>query len=282
MLKSTKILLSLALVAALLLMFFTAIPLAFAEELPPDTTVEEPQEPDTGDTTPETPTEADKQKLFTELETLVRERMESEVGLDYSNQYTKSKVIWEQIKAEAPTELFPLLTDEQIMLWNDFVAYFDEKVESFTDISETENLVDRFIANLKDKYGDDYEYYLNAILEQWGSVEAYLLSLTDNLPDELQTGYADFIGWLGKYASIWAPCLAVALVIIGLIVGKKALNKVLNRIVEVRIQPIQAELNKQSEAQAAQLKATRALLGSNEKFAEERKAAEAAEKNLLE
>jgi len=168
------------------------------------------------------------------------------------------------------------------MLWNDFVAYFDEKVESFTDISETENLVDRFIANLKDKYGDDYEYYLNAILEQWGSVEAYLLSLTDNLPDELQTGYADFIGWLGKYASIWAPCLAVALVIIGLIVGKKALNKVLNSIVEVRIQPIQAELNKQSEAQAAQLKATRALLGSNEKFAEERKAAEAAEKNLLE
>ena len=123
---------------------------------------------------------------------------------------------------------------------------------------------------------------MNAILEQWGSVEAYLLSLTDNLPDELQTGYADFIGWLGKYASIWAPCLAVALVIIGLIVGKKALNKVLNRIVEARIQPIQAELNKQSEAQAAQLKATRALLGSNEKFAEERKAAEAAEKNLLE
>lgn len=151
-----------------------------------------------------------------------------------------------------------------------------------TDISETENLVDRFIANLKDKYGDDYEYYLNAILEQWGSVEAYLLSLTDNLPDELQTGYADFIGWLGEYASIWAPCLAVALVIIGFIVGKKALNTILNRIVEARIKPIEEELNKQSAAQAAQLKATRALLGTNEKFAEERKSAEDAEKKLLE
>lgn len=151
-----------------------------------------------------------------------------------------------------------------------------------TDGSETENLVDRFIANLKDKYGDDYEYYLNAILEQWGSVEVYLLSLTDNLPDELQTGYADFIGWLGEYASIWAPCLAVALVIIGFIVGKKALNTILNRIVEARIKPIQEELNKQSEAQAAQLKATRALLGTNEKFAEERKEAETAEKKLLE
>lgn len=151
-----------------------------------------------------------------------------------------------------------------------------------TDGDDITGIVDRFIANLKDKYGDDYEYYLNAILEQWGSVEAYLLSLTDNLPNELQTGYADFIGWLGEYASIWAPCLAVALVIIGFIVGKKALNTILNRIVEARIKPIEEELNKQSAAQAAQLKATRALLGTNEKFAEERKSAEDAEKKLLE
>lgn len=172
---------------------------------------------------------------------------------------------------------FPLAYAEELP--PDMVA--EEPLEP-TDGSETENLVDRFIANLKDKYGDDYEYYLNAILEQWGSVEAYLLSLTDNLPDELQTGYADFIGWLGEYASIWAPCLAVALVIIGFIVGKKALNTILNRIVEARIKPIEEELNKQSAAQAAQLKATRALLGTNEKFAEERKSAEDAEKKLLE
>lgn len=151
-----------------------------------------------------------------------------------------------------------------------------------TGEDDTAGLVDRFIENLKDKYGEDYEYYLNAILEQWGSVEAYLLSLTDNLPDEFQAGYTDFIQWLGEYAPIWAPCLAVALIVIGIIVGKKALNKILNRIVEARIKPIEEELNKQSEAQAAQLKATRALLGSNDKFAEERKAAEDAEKKLLE
>lgn len=153
--------------------------------------------------------------------------------------------------------------------------------EDETDAGAAE-LVDRFIENLKAKYGEDYEYYLNAILEQWGSVEAYLLSLTDNLPDEFKAGYNDFIQWLGKYASVWAPCLAVALVIIGLIVGKKALNTILNRIVEARIKPIQEELNKQSEAQAAQLKATRALLGTNEKFTEERAAAENAEKKLME
>ena len=147
---------------------------------------------------------------------------------------------------------------------------------------ETAGIIDRFIENLKAKYGDDYEYYLNAILEQWGSVEAYLLAQTDNLPEEFQTGYTDFINWLSEYAPVWAPCLAVALTIIGFIVGKKALNKMLARQVEARISPIEKELNKQSEAQAAQLKATRALLGTNEKFAEERKAAETAEKNLLE
>ena len=119
-------------------------------------------------------------------------------------------------------------------------------------------------------------------MEQWGSIEAYLLAQTDNLPEEFQTGYTDFINWLSEYAPVWAPCLAVALVVIGFIVGKKALNKMLARQVEARISPIEKELNKQSEAQAAQLKATRALLGTNEKFAEERKAAETAEKNLLE
>ena len=86
-----------------------------------------------------------------------------------------------------------------------------------------DGLVARFIDALQEKYGDDYEFYLNAILEQWGSVEAYLLSLTDELPEEFQAGYSDFISWLGEYASIWAPCLAVALVIVMLIVSGAAL-----------------------------------------------------------
>lgn len=284
MLKSNKLLLSAVAVLVLFFSLLIAVPAVFAEEAPaPDTTTEETQnEPATGTETPETLEEDEKQKLFVELEALVLERIKSEVGIDYSNQYTKSKIVWEQIKAEASTELPPLLTDEQIALWNDFVVYFNEKVELFTNGSETENLVDRFIANLKDRYGADYEYYLTAILEQWGSIEAYLLAQTDNLPDEFQTGYEDFIGWLSEYAPVWAPCLAVALIIIGFIVGKKALNKMLARLVDARVSPIQSELNKQSEAQAAQLKATRALLGTNEKFAEERKAAETAEKKLLE
>lgn len=196
-----------------------------------------------------------------------------------------NKILWSLILVAAL--LLALLSAFTI------AAYAEETLPPDTALEEqmpaedetevgAEELVERFIANLKEKYGEDYEYYLNTILEQWGSVEAYLLSLTDNLPDEFQTGYNDFIQWLGEYASVWAPCLAVALVIIGFIVGKKALNTILNRIVEARIKPIQEELNKQSEAQVAQLKATRALLGTNEKFTEERTAAENAEKKLME
>ena len=207
MLKSTKLLLSLVFVAALIFAVFAYIPIAYAQE---ETTQEQPQEPDTDVQTPETSTE--------------------------------------------------------------------EK----TDGNEVLSLVDRFIENLKNKYGEDYEYYLNTILEQWGSIEAYLLAQTDNLPEEFQTGYNDFVGWLGEYSPVWAPVLAVALIIIGYVVGKKAVNKMLSRIVDARLNPIQSELNKQSEAQAAQLKATRALLGTNEKFTQERKAAEDAEKKLLE
>lgn len=166
------------------------------------------------------------------------------------------------------------------------VSDTSEDLPAGEDTSETEDetlsLVDRFIGNLKEKYGEDYEYYLNAILEQWGSVEAYLLSLTDNIPEEFQAGYNEVIQWLGDYAPVWAPVLAVALVIFAVLFGKKVVNKWFNKIVEARIQPIQAELNKQSEAQAAQLKVTRALLGTSEKFAEERKASEQAEKKLLE
>lgn len=74
MLKSQKLLLSLVLVAAILFAVLSAFPLAYAEELPPDMVAEEPLEP-------ETPTEDDKQKMFAELETLVLEMIESEVGL---------------------------------------------------------------------------------------------------------------------------------------------------------------------------------------------------------
>lgn len=151
------------------------------------------------------------------------------------------------------------------------------------DEAETENgsgLIEQFKAMLKDKYGADYEFYYNQIIENWGSVEAYLLSLGGNLPEEYKTAWDKFVGWLGEYSVIWAPALAVVIVIIVAIVGKKQFNKIVERIVNKKLMPIARELNNQSRATIAMLKAQRSILPQTEKYTQTREELEQAEGTL--
>ncbi len=46
----------------------------------------------------------------------------------------------------------------------------------------------QFVEYLKSRYGAEYELYYNAIIEQWGSIEGYLLAFGDKLPEEHKTG----------------------------------------------------------------------------------------------
>lgn len=138
-----------------------------------------------------------------------------------------------------------------------------------------QKLVDSFVAYLKDKYGEDYELYYNRIIEEWGSVEAYLLSLGENLPEDYQNGWEKFVGWLGEYASVWAPALAVVLVIVAALFGKKLVH----RIAELFKKLFQGS-NQQSAALIAVIHAQKALMGTNEKFSENVKELEEAEKRL--
>lgn len=130
---------------------------------------------------------------------------------------------------------------------------------------------DGFVADfteyLKDRYGEDYEYYYNAIIERWGSVESYLRAFGDNLPEENKTDWDKFVGWLEDYSPVWAPALAVVIVIIVAIAGKRAFNKIIEKTVDDRLSPIVRELNLQSDATATIIRAQRALLGNNERFA---------------
>ena len=148
----------------------------------------------------------------------------------------------------------------------------DNEAEEGNDIQK---LVDSFVAYLKDKYGEDYELYYNRIIEEWGSVEAYLLSLGENLPEEYKNGWEKFVGWLGEYASVWAPALAVVLVIIAALFGKKLVH----RIAELFKKLFQGS-NQQSSALIAVIRAQKALMGTNEKFSENVKELEEAEKRL--
>ena len=132
-----------------------------------------------------------------------------------------------------------------------------------------EGVADNFLNYLKERYGDDYLYYYDKIIDNWGSVEAYLLSFGDK-----------FVGWLSEYSSVWAPAFAVAVVIIVAFIGKKQFNKIVDRIVKVKLQPIVGELNKQSSATVSILHAQKALLGTGERFADSVKELEKSEKEL--
>ncbi|MDE6274349.1 MAG: hypothetical protein K2L87_04810, partial [Clostridiales bacterium] len=113
-----------------------------------------------------------------------------------------------------------------------------------------ENFVNGFLDQLKEKYGEDYLTYYNAILEEWGSVEAYLLSFADDsehISDVAADGWKSFVSWLGEYSPIWGSALAVFGDIIVILFGKKALPKV-TQFVEAamdKFKTIFASTNKQ-------------------------------------
>lgn len=156
------------------------------------------------------------------------------------------------------------------------------ETDETTDETETggdglKTLVDGFLAQLKAKYGDDYETYYNAIISDWGSIEEYLLSLVnEDAPDKAAQGWTAFVKWLGEYSPVWASIFAVALVILVIVCGKKALNKVVGFATGAngKFKTLFAEINKIDAAQAAQNSALLKLLGENDRFKEERDALE--------
>lgn len=137
-----------------------------------------------------------------------------------------------------------------------------------------QDLIDSFLVQLKEKYGDDYERYYNAILEEWGSIEAYLLSLAENgtISDVAADGWSKFVKWLGEYAPIWGSVLAVTALIIVIMFGKKALKKVTGFVTNTgsKFKTLFAELNKMENVQIAQNRALEKLLGENQRYAEQR------------
>lgn len=129
-------------------------------------------------------------------------------------------------------------------------------------------LVEKFTAYLKDKYGAEYEQIYNGIIEQWGSIEAYLVQFGEEyIPEEFNAGWSDFVEWLGVNAPIWATALALACVIFIAVFGKKAFDKMVKKIVDTKVNVLSAELNKQSAAISAQMKALKTIMPTTEKGA---------------
>lgn len=146
-----------------------------------------------------------------------------------------------------------------------------------------QTLVDGFLAQLKAKYGEDYETYYNAILAEWGSVEEYLLSLvTEDTPDVAADGWRAFIAWLGEYSPVWGSILAILCILIVILFGKKALKRVGEWLTGAggKFKTVFASINKMYAAHIAEQKAILRLLGENEKFKTEREALEQSVKEI--
>lgn len=158
------------------------------------------------------------------------------------------------------------------------VAFAEEGEETVTPIDPSEEgdnalqaLAEKFIAELKEKYGEDYETYYNAILAEWGSVEEYLLSLIpENAPDAAADGWKASVAWLGEYSPIWGSVLAVGLVIVVIVFGKKALGKISEWVTTAgkKFKAVFSSVNKLYQSNIATGEAIIKLLGENPRFAE--------------
>lgn len=126
-----------------------------------------------------------------------------------------------------------------------------------------------FVEWLKATFGSDYEYYYNLIIENWGSIEDYLLEFGEShLPDSFQAGLEIVISWLSKYVTIWAPVLAIIIIIFVYCMAKRRFKKIVSEAVDSQMTIVSTELNKQARATMAVMHAQKALLGKNAKFAD--------------
>ncbi len=158
------------------------------------------------------------------------------------------------------------------------VPFSDGEVSEKTSDEAIHNFVEGFVAKLRAKYGEEYESYLNDILAEWGSVEDYLLSLAGDRTDPASNGWRKFVSWLGENAAVWAPALAIALVIAGILLARSVVRKYWDKQKKI----FTVGMNKLFEAQIAQGRALEKLLGEGAKTEGERAALKASTKKLEE
>lgn len=136
-------------------------------------------------------------------------------------------------------------------------------------------LVNDFIEQLKERYGDEWQEYYDAIIAEWGSVEEYLLSLMpEDAPDVVKDGWEQFVAWLNEYAPVWASILAAVFVLIVVLFGRKALKKIVEFVKQImqKFAALFHSANKQYKVLKAQNDALMALLGKNPDLEDKRKA----------
>lgn len=134
---------------------------------------------------------------------------------------------------------------------------------------DEESVADRVKAYLQSIYGDDYKKYYDKIIENWGSVENFLLNASDNLPEEYRYKATELITTVNAYIGVVADIILLLCGLGFLIYIIKKHRKIKKDLATLKacdnqIEVAQLAIIKSQKAQSVALKA----LMPGEKFAD--------------
>lgn len=158
-----------------------------------------------------------------------------------------------------------------------------EVAEEPAQVSEN-GLAEEFIQTLKDRYGEQWETYYNAILDEWGTVEAFLLSaMPDGAPDVAKNGWNKFIDWTRENWVIIAAVGAVVLTVIVVLFGKKCVGLIVGFFKKMfsLVGKLFSGVNLLYKNAKAQNDALLALMGNNPRFSAQRDALNATNEEMM-
>ena len=158
-----------------------------------------------------------------------------------------------------------------------------EVVEEPAQVAES-GLAEEFIQTLKDRYGEQWETYYNAILDEWGTVEAFLLSaMPDGAPDVAKNGWNKFIDWTRENWVIIAAVGAVVLTVIVVLFGKKCVGLIVGFFKKMfsLVGKLFSGVNLLYKNAKAQNDALLALMGNNPRFSAQRDALNATNEEMM-
>ena len=100
------------------------------------------------------------------------------------------------------------------------------------------------------------------------------------MPEGFNAGLQKVLDWLDEYVAIWAPVLAIVVIVAYYLIKKSSTRKTIEKVVDSKMTVLSDELNKQSKAIMAIGRGQTALLGKNARFADTVKEIEETEKEL--
>lgn len=145
-------------------------------------------------------------------------------------------------------------------------------------------LAEEFIQTLKDRYGEQWETYYNAILDEWGTVEAFLLSaMPDGAPDVAKNGWNKFVDWTRENWVVIAAVSATALTVIVVLFGKKCVGLIVGFFKKMfsLVGKLFSGVNLLYKNAKAQNDALLALMGNNPRFSAQRDALNATNEEMM-